>query len=339
MPESIKQNVPLAPYTTLQIGGPAEYFAEVHTEAELLEATTFANERKLQVTILGGGSNALVSDDGVKGLVIRPHFTDVAYTEAGNDVFVTVGSGVVLDALVAELVAKDIWGLENLSAIPGSVGGVPVQNVGAYGVQVSDTIEHVTAYDIREQEVVTLNNDACAFGYRDSFFKTTRGKDFVILSVTFKLSRVADPKIAYKDLAHYFANNTNPSLAEIRNAVTEIRSKKFPDWHTVGTAGSFFKNPIIPKAKYEDLVATYPDLPGFETEEGMVKIPLGFVLDRILGLRGYREGNVGLYEAQALVLVNYGGATEKEVTAFAQSVLQKVHDATGIEIEWEVTRI
>lgn len=334
---NIQENVLLAPYTTLGVGGRADFFLVVTNEDELREGVRFAKERELPISIMGGGSNVLVRDSGVRGLVIKNQILGISYSEEGESVFVTAGGGIIWDDLVFDTVNKGYWGLENLSAIPGTVGATPVQNVGAYGVEVGDLISEVRAYDLTSDKFVNLSRTDCRFGYRDSFFKTETGRWMFIVSVTYKLSLIPAPKTHYQDLVSRFGSDVaSPTLDEVRNTVIAIRSCKFPDVKVIGTAGSFFKNPKISKQEADDLVVDYPSLPVFPQSDGSVKVSLGFILDKICGLRGHREGNVGLYDKQALVLVNYGGATEKEIVAFANDVARKVFDKTKIKIEWEV---
>ena len=330
----ISTHISLAPYTTLHVGGPAEFFVEIHSAEELVDAVTWAKKYGHPMSILGGGSNVLVSDDGVKGLVVKNEIGGISYREEGTDVLVTAGAGIVWDVLVADFVFRGLWGLENLSAIPGRVGATPIQNVGAYGVEVSDRIVSVRAFDTDADLYTDLSADMCDFAYRDSLFKRDGGARYIITAVTYRLSHTPQPKLDYKDLREYFGTRSS-TQDEIRQAVIAVRKKKFPDWNSIGTAGSFFKNPVVPALKFKELKDRYPDLPGFETTEG-VKVPLGYVLDRILGLRGVRNGNVGTYEGQALVLVNYGGAQAHEVDAFATDIEQKVFKETGIVIEREV---
>lgn len=336
MPPCIRTNVLLAPYTTLGVGGPAQFFAEVESVAVLEEVVTWAQNAGHTVTILGGGSNVLVSEEGVQGLVIRYIAEGITYEERDDVVLVTADAGVILDTLIEELVSKELWGLENLSAIPGMVGAVPVQNVGAYGVEAKDIIESVQVYDCVEKSVRTLTNTECVFAYRDSLFKKTEGSKYIILAVTFRVSPVPKPRLQYKDLIEYFGDETHPSLRAIREALITIRGKKFPDWHTVGTAGSFFKNTIISPSAYDALAREYPALPGFPEQNGNVKVSLGWILDKVCGLKGYREGKAGLYEKQALVLVCERGTTAREVTEFVSHVSACVFEKTGITIEAEV---
>lgn len=337
MPKNIKQNIPLAQHTTLGVGGAAEYFAEVSSIEELQECIAWAKTSAVSVTVLGGGSNVLVSDDGLAGLVLRPQFNEVVYREVNSDVLVTADAGVVLDVLISDLVDKKLWGLENLSAIPGTVGAVPIQNVGAYGVEAKDIVHEVTVYDMDTEKVSTIQNAQCVFGYRDSYFKHNEGRKLIIISVTFCVSKISSPRIEYKDLQELFKDEKFPGLIDIRDAVIHIRSKKFPNWNVIGTAGSFFKNPILEKELYETLLQTYPAMPGYETTNQKIKIPLGWVLDHICNVRGYSEGNVGLFEHQALVLVCTKNATAIEIENFSQKIIERVHALTGIVVEREVT--
>lgn len=335
----IAQNVLLREYTTLQVGGPAVWFAEIFTEKELDEAIGFAQGKGLPVTALGGGSNVLVSDDGVTGLVLKMNIApELVQTEEEDMVLVTAGAGMVFDDLVAWSVQEGLWGLENLSHIPGSVGATPVQNVGAYGVEVKDMITQVRVYDTVARTFVVFTGAECQFGYRDSFFKTPEGRQYIIVSVTYRLSRDPQPKFSYKDLAVLFAG-TQAVLSDIRDAVISIREKKFPDWNTTGTAGSFFKNPIIPRAQFVKLLEQYPEMPHYTVDVTHVKIPLAWILDTVLHMKGKGSHKVGQYHGQALVLINKGEATATEIAEHANSVIAQVKDTTGIGVQWEVTRV
>lgn len=337
---TIEENVSLKEYTTFHIGGSAEYFATARSTNELVELLTWAQDKKLPVTIIAGGSNILISDSGIKGLVIKIEIAGVSCSETKEGIEVVVGAGVVFDELVSYTIAKNLWGLENLSGIPGSAGATPIQNVGAYGVEVSDHIQWVEVLDIRSLQTDTLSREQCKFGYRDSIFKHKAGEDLVILSVAFLLRTKSSPVLTYKDLHEIYADTgTSPSPHDIRDTVIEIRSKKFPDWNTVGTAGSFFKNPIVSSAHVRKLLQQYPDIPHFPVENGGEKISLGWVLDHVCGLRGYAEGNVATYKNQALVLVNNGSATEEEVFDFAAKISAIVKRKIDVDIKWEVTKL
>lgn len=336
----IEEHVRLSDHTTLKTGGVVRYMVQVGTREDVEAAVLFVREQGLPYFILGGGSNVLAPDEGFPGILIKVALTGCEYvTQADGSILLTAAAGEELDAVVADTVARGYWGLENLSAIPGTVGATPVQNVGAYGVEVKDCIEAVETYHVPTKSWKTFTNAECQFGYRDSFFKTEAGKEYVIVSVRFRLSSTPVPRVSYRDLAQYFASTPLPTLTAVREAVAFIRSRKFPDWHTVGTAGSFFKNPIVEREIADALTALYPELPVFEVNEREKKVSLGYVLDKICGLKGYRHGAVGLYEAQALVLVNYGGATTAEIRGFVREVATIVKEKTRLEIEPEVRTI
>lgn len=333
-----KTNVPLAGYTTFNVGGPAEYFVVVNNEGELESIIQEAHQNSLPVKILGGGSNVLVNDGGVTGLVIKNNLAGMRYEEQDEYVLLTAGSGLTFDEVVAETVNKGLWGLENLSGIPGTVGATPIQNVGAYGVEVCDLIVKVKVFNTKTESFLEFNNTECRFGYRSSFFKTKEGRDLIVTAVTYKLSKDPNPKFRYKDLINHFTDKKDITSKEVREIVLAIRRNKFPDWHKIGTAGSFFKNPIVTTTEAATLSELYPELPMFSAGKGKMKVALGYVLDKICGLRGHRDGNVGLYDQQALVMVNYGGATAEEVKDFAQKISNLVFEKTKIKIEWEVNK-
>lgn len=334
----LASNVSLAPYTTLKVGGLARYFVEVRSEEELQAA--IKEMAGQSVFILGGGSNVLVNDAGIEGLVIKNSISGVIYEdEVETNVLVTVGAGVIWDELVEETLKRGYWGLENLSSIPGTVGATPVQNVGAYGIEVGELIVSVRVYDPVTDSFKVLNNAECRFGYRDSLFKSADGQHLVVTRVTYRLSRASHPRLHYKDLAERFSNIAAPALFEIRKAILEIRAGKFPDWHVFGTAGSFFKNPLISAEQGKELLLQYPELPLYPQPNGQVKVSLGYILDKICNLRGYREGEVGLFDKQALVLVNYGNASATDIKNFANKISQIVFDKTKIKIEMEVREI
>jgi len=336
MLSAILENVSLALYTTFKAGGVARYFIPVTTPDELRAAVDFATTKQLPLFVLGGGSNVLVSDAGYDGVVVYMQVRGVSYTDVSEtQVEVTAAAGEVFDDLIAETTKRGIWGLENLSAIPGTVGATPVQNVGAYGVEVADSIVSVTVMNRLTGGIEVLTNAECHFGYRDSCFKHERGATYIITAVTFLLSRVPQPQLSYADLALLEAHEElTPDI--IRAAVTDIRAAKFPDWTVVGTAGSFFKNPIIINEEADRLHARYPELPLYPTADGQVKVSLGIILDKICGLRGYTKGTVGLYEKQALVLVAAVGTTTKEILAFADEIRERVYEKTQLVIEHEV---
>lgn len=333
----ITENQSLKELTTFRIGGPARYFCIVRNEDELIEAIGFSKKNKIPFFVLGGGSNILVADKGFNGLVIKNEIKGIKYEENDNVIKVNVGAGENWDNFVSDTVDRGYYGLENLSLIPGTVGASPVQNIGAYGSEVKDTIESVYVLDVKKDEYKTFSNSECDFSYRDSIFKKDKGR-YVVINVTFNLTKNGKLNLTYKDVQEYFnrRQNNNPSLKQVRNAIIDIRTNKLPNLQEYGTAGSFFKNVIVSQAKAKEILAKYPEIIIHSINEKKVKIPLAWILDNICGFRGKRKGNVGVYKNQALVLVNYGNATADEITELAQEMVDAVYDKTGIEIYPEV---
>lgn len=329
----VRENVPLAPLTTLRVGGAARFLIEATTEEEAREATVFARERSLPLFIIGNGSNLLVPDAGADGVVLRTSFDTITVADAGDSVFVGAGAGAPWDAVVDA--ARGAFGIENLAGIPGTVGGAAVQNVGAYGGEFSRTFDHADVLDLASGEPVRIEAEAADFSYRSSVFK--KRKNLLILNVVLRLPKRGAPILSYADVAR--AKDAGVPLstpAEIAAAIRSIRSKKFPGQGDGGTAGSFFKNPALPKAAAEALRARFPELPAFPQEDGTVKVSLAWLLDHALGLKGYAQGPVRLFERQPLVIVASEGATATDVDAFANGIAKRVHDELGIAIEREV---
>jgi UDP-N-acetylmuramate dehydrogenase len=329
----IQKNIPLAQYTTFKIGGPASFFCMVTNEDELLRAVEFSKKEKQHLFILGGGSNILIHDRGFNGIVVKICFEGIEYD--GENVSAAAGEN--WDDLVDETVSKGLYGLENLSAIPGTVGAAPVQNIGAYGAEVGDVITSVRALDTTTMQFVNISKEECKFGYRDSVFKHEKGR-YIITRVNFKLSKTGEVNTSYREVREYVKSHNieNPTPEDIRHAVIEIRWGKLPDWKLWGTAGSFFKNPIVTADHYERLQGEFPGIPGFPEDDGRVKVSLGWILDRVLNVKGLCVGNVCTYEKQALVLVAKPGATSEEVVKLAHELMDQVKEKTGIEIEGEV---
>lgn len=332
---TIERDVLLAPYTTLAVGGAASYVARVETLVELQEALSFAQEKTLKVHILGGGSNTLFDDDGFDGLVVRVVFKGISFEESGAFVVCTCAAGESWDEIVARTVARGLWGIENLSGIPGTVGGAVVQNIGAYGAALSEVLDSVDAYDTIAGTIITLRGEECAFGYRDSVFKQTSGR-YVILSVALRLSVEGAPHMEYRDLQNSF-KGAEATLQQMRDAVLAIRKGKFPDLAQEGTAGSFFKNPIVTPAVAQALLARYPQMPLFSLPETAgTKVPLAWVLDHVLHMRGVSVGSARLFEKQPLVVAVSRGGLCSDVLSLTKEVQEKVQKETGIMIEPEV---
>jgi len=334
---AIKTDVHLKDLTTFRLGGPAEYTVDITNLDELREALLFAQKEHISFKVIGGGSNILAKDAGMKGLLIRNHIKGIKYTSEADYVFVSAGAGESWDALVADTVEKGLFGLENLSLIPGTVGASPIQNIGAYGVEVKKTIHSVEVYDVQESVITHFSNAECQFGYRDSIFKRPGGERYIVLRVTFRLKETGDTFIGYRDLADYFVRIgiARATPAEVREAVIEIRTAKLPDTTKVGTAGSFFKNPVVTSEQFDELKKKFPDLPGY-AEDGAMKISLGWVLDKMLNMRGVCMGDACVHDRQALVIINKGNATSSDVDMLAQDIEKKVVELLGINIEREV---
>ncbi len=322
----IEENVPLANLTTFCLGGPARYLARVRNLEELKQSINFARDKNLLTQIFGGGSNILVSDKGFGGLVIKIEMMGVE--REGETLIAEAGES--WDALVERAVRDGLWGIENLSGIPGTVGAAPIQNIGAYGTEVKDTLVWVDVFDIGKNEVVRISNTDCEFGYRTSKFKKESG-GFVVLRAAFKLNKNGSPNYSYKDLSEISRSN----LDEIRQKVLGVRAGKFPNLSVDGTAGSFFLNPVISAQKAAELLSKYPDLPQFPVEKG-VKVSLAWLFDHALSIKGISVGGARLFEKQPLVIVVSRSARSRDVVELAKKVLELVQNKLEIKIEPEV---
>jgi UDP-N-acetylmuramate dehydrogenase len=345
----IQENVPLSPLTTLRIGGPARFFAEAHEEEEVLAAFSFAERRSLPLFILGGGSNALVADEGFPGLVVHVALKGVTWRDEGDDVVVTARAGEDWDGLVSQCVERDLAGVECLSGIPGSVGGTPIQNVGAYGQEVSETITSVRAFDRLAREFTELSNDQCQFSYRTSVFNTTDRNRYVVTAVTYALKPHGEPSIRYPDLKNFFSNvSTPPSLGLTREAVRGIRAQKAmliaPDDPDCRSAGSFFKNPVITSGAFarvkeivleRNLIGAAEQIPNFPAGDGKVKVPAAWLIERAGFHKGYNRGAVGISSKHTLAIVNRGGATAREVIGLMKEIQERVAEKFGLSLSPE----
>src|ERR1700735_2245772 len=343
----VQENVSLAPLTTFKLGGPARYFVEAASIAEVQEAAAFSRSRDLPLFVLGGGSNLVVSDSGWPGLVLKIAIAGIDRRNDSNDegkILFDAGAGESWDRFVSHAVRAECAGVECLSGIPGSVGGTPVQNVGAYGQEVSDTIESALVLDLKDGQVRELCREACGFTYRSSIFNTTERGRFIILRVTYALTPEGKPRIGYADLKRHFeGRETSPDLAETREAVRHIRARKGmllvagdPDCQS---AGSFFKNPVISQEQHEDLrqraAAKGLTLPSYPALEKSKKISAAWLVERSGFSRGYGFGHVGISSKHALALVNRGGATAAEVLTLKDEIQQRVEEIWGVRLEPE----
>jgi UDP-N-acetylmuramate dehydrogenase len=362
---TIQENVPLAPLTTLQVGGATRYFAEVKREDEVREAVEFAKSRGLPLLVLGGGSNLVVADSGWPGLVLKIAIggitTPPAKDATGKAVLFSVGAGVDWDDFVAQAVVQNCAGVECLSGIPGSVGGTPVQNVGAYGQEVSDTIESVRALDLRkvdlrnpdskEDPTVVLPKPACGFRYRSSIFNTTERGRYIILRVNYRLQRGGAPSLKYADLQKYFADRTTnaaekkapPSLAEVREAVRAIRRRKgmliVPGDDDCRSAGSFFKNPVLSEAQFSELAARAAakglEIPRYPALDLQHKVSAAWLVEHSGFSKGYGTGAAGISTKHALALINRGDAKASDIIGLKDEIQQGVQQSWGIQLEPE----
>lgn len=339
------ERVPLAPYTTFQIGGPARWFAEAASEDDIAAGVAFATERGLPLFILGGGSNLLVSDAGFPGLVLRIALQGITSTHQNDRLMVSAGAGEDWDGLVAYAVAANAAGVECLSGIPGTVGGTPVQNVGAYGQEVSQTIVTVRAFDRKSLQFVDLPAADCGFSYRRSIFNSTQRERHVVSRVDYALHKDARANIVYADLTRYFAarNGTAPTLAEVREAVRSIRAQKgmllVPGDADCRSAGSFFKNPVVPvtvlHSLSQELGVEKRSIPAYPAQDGEVKLSAAWLIERAGYPKGYALGNAGISSRHTLALINRGGASAAEVVALRDKVTDSIASRFGIRLEPE----
>lgn len=334
----VKEEVLLSKYSTFKLGGKARYFLNAENLDSIISGVSFARENKLPVFVLGGGSNTLFSDDGFNGLIIKINILGKNIErEDETSVEVEVSSGEVWDDFVKWSVANNFSGIENLSGIPGVVGASVIQNIGAYGTEISSVVSSVKYYDPTLGEVKNISNGDCEFEYRSSVFKN-KLKHSVVLSVVYKLNKKHKYDLTYEDIRIYFekVNISNPSLKDVRNAVLDIRSKKMPDLSKYGTAGSYFKNVIVNKKEAEYFLNEYKDAKFWELPNGLVKISSAWVLDHVLNIRGIRVGNVGTADNQALVIVNFGGGSSFEVKNFAEEIKKNFFEKTKLNLEEEI---
>lgn len=317
----------------------AKYYFEF-TETEDLEAflTTTTQWKNLPILILGEGSNLLFVND-FQGLIINPNVPGIKVSyEDRNNIWLEVGAGVVWDDLVEYAVFNWWGGIENLSLIPGKVGAAAVQNIGAYGMEIQHRIESVTGFDLESQTEYTLDVSDCQYAYRDSIFKNQLKDRFIITSVSFKLDKFPEFSLNYGDLKTEAEKLGAINLRTIRKAVIGIRESKLPDPKIYGNAGSFFKNPIVETSLAEKLLTTYPNMPHYPAPEGQKKLAAAWLIEQC-GWKGFRRGDTGVHEKQALVLVNYGNATGKEIYDLSEEIKHSVQEKFGVELEREVNVI
>lgn len=330
------ENVSLREYSSMRVGGEGKLVKATSTE-ELKEVFLYARENSLEAHIIGEGTNSYFGEDLDSFLFILMKLKGVTfYGEDDNSVYAKAGAGEVWDELVSLSVEKGFYGIENLSYIPGTVGAAPVQNIGAYGRELRDVFVSCDVIDMKTLEQKTLFSHDCHFGYRDSVFKKEEGKNYVITSLTLKLSKVKDLYLTYKPLDKL--SEKEVSLQEVRDAVIEVRKSKLPEWRENPNCGSFFKNPIVSLLEKDHLLQKYPEAP-FIIQGEVFKIPAAWLIEYVAEMKGVKDDALRTWEKQPLVIVNDGGATADEVDFFAKRIVNKVFEKTGIQLEQEVNRV
>jgi len=331
----IKENISLKNYNTFGIDVNSKFFVECNSTQDIIEFLKSYQNSDLPLMILGGGSNVLFTQD-FDGYILHPSIKGIEIqNETKTDVTLKVGAGEDWDEFVAYCVEHGWGGIENLSLIPGNVGTCPIQNIGAYGVEVKDVIAEVETMDIKTFKSLKFKNQECNFGYRDSIFKRELKGTFVITHVSFKLQKQPVFKLNYGKLNEELKRFGEVNLANIRQAVIDIRDLKLPKPEELGNAGSFFKNPVVEKSKVIELKSQYENMPSYDQGIGKVKIPAGWLIEKA-GWKGRTIGNAGVHKNQALVIVNYGGAAGSDIYNLATEIQKSVQTMFDIDIAMEV---
>lgn len=336
----VQSNVSLRHLNTFGLDADARYFVNVRSVGELASVLRDPEWKETPKFILGGGSNILLTKD-IEALVIQPGIKGITIKEENKEtVVLEVGAGEVWHDFVMHCVGNGYGGVENLSLIPGTVGAAPMQNIGAYGVEIKSVVESVEAVDIQSGEKRVFSNAECEFGYRESVFKKVLKNKYVITGATFKLSKKPVLNAAYGDVQKTLLEMgaENPTIRDISEAIMALRRSKLPDPAEIGNAGSFFKNPEIPVAQFTQLRETFPEVPGYPVDAETVKVPAGWLIEKA-GWKGYREGEIGVHARQALVLVNYGGGTGAQIKALSEKIQESVAGKFGIRLNAEVNFI
>ena len=336
---SIEENFSLKNHNTFGIDAKAKYFAKfdsLFALKEIISSEIFQNNKSF---IIGGGSNILLTKD-FEGLILHNKIEGICILKDNeNDITVEIGGGVDWHDFVIWSVSQELSGVENLALIPGTVGASPIQNIGAYGMEVKETIHKVTALEIATQEIKTFSNEDCNFEYRNSIFKEELKNKFIITKVEFKLSKTALNKTNYGAIEEELKNlNLEASVKNIAEAVINIRSRKLPNPEELGNSGSFFKNPIIETSQFEQLKKEFPEMVGYKITESTTKIAAGWLIENA-GLKGYRKADAGVHKNQALVLVNYNNASGQDIINLSELVQEVILEKYGISIEEEVNFI
>jgi UDP-N-acetylmuramate dehydrogenase len=332
----LQENVSLKNFNTFGVEASARYFVEINRKEDLSELFLDPQWRQTELLVLGGGSNMLLVND-FGGLVIRMNIRGIEHRISKTDVFVEAGAGEVWNDLVNFCVLRGYAGLENLSLIPGSVGASPVQNIGAYGVELQDVFHSCCAFEQATGQFKTFTKADCHFGYRESIFKNELKGQYIITSVKFQLSTIPNLNLKYGAIEQELQHRkiTAPTIKEVSQVVSQIRVSKLPDPSTIGNAGSFFKNPVISLAEFELIAAQFPEMVHYPASHGQVKLAAGWLIEQC-GFKGKIAGNTGTWKNQALVLVNHGGASGQEVYSFSSTIIDSVYAKFGLRLQREV---
>ncbi|RZL30603.1 MAG: UDP-N-acetylmuramate dehydrogenase [Pedobacter sp.] len=331
----LQENVSLKSYNTFGIDVNASFFADIQAVDDLVALFSDPIISGKKLLVLGGGSNMLFTED-FDGVVIKMSIPGISYQTQGDEITLTAGGGVVWNDLVTYCVSNGFAGLENLTLIPGTVGASPIQNIGAYGVELKDVFLSCEAFEIATLKTKTFNFDDCKFGYRDSIFKNELKGKFIITRVDFRLSKIANLQTHYGAISAELTNRNiiSPNIADVSAVVAAIRVSKLPDPSTIGNAGSFFKNPVIPQNQFQTLVQQFPEVVNYPAPNG-IKLAAGWLIEQC-GFKGKVVGNTGTWKNQALVLVNHGNASGQEVYSFSEQIINSVYTKFGITLEREV---
>jgi UDP-N-acetylmuramate dehydrogenase len=341
----IRENYPLGEHTTFGIGGPARYFTVVESEDEVVEALDFAKERNIPIFTLGGGSNVLISDAGFDGLVILDRIKGFKSRIEDKDAIVYAGAGEDWQHFADRCISSGWQGIECLAGIPGTVGASPVQNIGAYGQDVSQIVAGVRAIESETGKSIFFSNAECGFGYRKSIFNGDSAGKYLITGVTFRLKQDGAPAMQYRELKKYFEGNQDITLQQVRDAVIAIRDGKGllvrEDYESFMSAGSFFKNPVVAPEKFREIAERVQRVGGcadwaWPLDSGKVKMSAACLIQCVGYTRGFRKDNVGISPKHTLIIINYGGATAWDVVGFAGEVQQKVKDEFGVTLRPEI---
>ncbi len=335
----IQENVSLKNFNTFGVEANARYFVEINRTEELAELFLDPQWKTTKTLVLGGGSNMLLLND-FDGLVIRINIRGIEHRISHNDVFIEAGAGEVWNDLVNFCVQRDYAGLENLSLIPGSVGASPIQNIGAYGVELKDVFRSCLAFERATGQFKTFTKEDCRFDYRESVFKSELKDQYIIVSVKFQLSLIPHLNLKYGAIEQELANRgiTEPTIHDVSQVVSHIRVSKLPDPSTIGNAGSFFKNPIISAEEFAAVEGKFPEVVHYPAGHGQVKLAAGWLIEQC-GWKGKVAGHTGTWKNQALVLVNHGGATGNEVYTFSSQIIDSVYAKFGVILQREVNII